>query len=57
MIISFAVVIHIMDDMSLSRIHNSLIYYLVNMGSLDKIKDADGITVSFIKDLSQSYAA
>ncbi|MDY0266118.1 MAG: hypothetical protein RBQ94_00460 [Methanimicrococcus sp.] len=46
-----------MDDMSLSRIHNSLIYYLVNMGSLDKIKDADGITVSFIKDLSQSYAA
>lgn len=46
-----------MDDMYLSRIHNSLIYYLVNMGSLDQIDDADGITVSFIKDLSQDYAA
>ena len=47
----------IMDDMDLSRLHNSLVYYLVNMGSLDQIDEADELTRLMIQDLSQSYAA
>ncbi|WP_316557247.1 hypothetical protein [Methanimicrococcus hongohii] len=39
------------------RLHNSLVYYLVNLGSLDQIHDADEMTISVIKDMSQSYAA
>lgn len=46
-----------MDDIYLLRLHNSLVYYLVNMGTLDKINDADEMTISVIEDMSHSYAA
>ncbi|MDR0767611.1 MAG: hypothetical protein LBE57_04140 [Methanosarcinales archaeon] len=46
-----------MNDMDLLRLHNSLVYYLVNMGSLDQIDEADELTRLMIQDMSQSYAA
>ncbi|WP_318785910.1 hypothetical protein [Methanimicrococcus hacksteinii] len=46
-----------MDDTDSHRLHRSLVYYLVNMGTLDQISDADEMTISVIKDMSQSYAA
>ncbi|MBZ3936245.1 hypothetical protein [Methanimicrococcus blatticola] len=46
-----------MNDIDLSRLHNSLVYYLVNMGTLDQIHDADEMTISVIEDMSHSYAA
>ncbi|MDL2261656.1 hypothetical protein LJC08_05450 [Methanimicrococcus sp. OttesenSCG-928-J09] len=46
-----------MDDMALSRLHNSLVYYLVNMGTLDQINNADEMTISMIEDMSHNYAA
>lgn len=55
--ISLSRIFRIMNDMDLLRLHNSLVYYLVNMGTLDQIYDADEMTISVIKDMSLSYAA
>ncbi|WNY29406.1 hypothetical protein MmiEs2_16340 [Methanimicrococcus stummii] len=46
-----------MNDIDMFRLHNSLVYYLINLGSLDQIQDADEMTISVIEDMSHSYAA
>ncbi|MDV0446924.1 hypothetical protein MsAg5_07890 [Methanosarcinaceae archaeon Ag5] len=47
----------IMNDIDLSRLQNSVIHYMIHKGSLDRIDDADALTICMMKDMSRSYAA